>query len=77
MNRRTVFVRSGLLAVVLYTGCSGQKLPSVNGISLSGGSLKTLQQRGHECTSVIADALRTCYSTKELPKLPKTQHSVE
>ena len=30
---------------------------------------KTLRQRGHEGTAVIVEALRTFYSTKELPKL--------
>jgi len=33
---------------------------------------KTLRQSGYEGTAVIVDALRTFYSTKELPKLPKT-----
>ena len=38
---------------------------------------KTLRQSGYEDTAVIVDALRTFYSTKELPKLPKTLQTGE
>jgi len=38
---------------------------------------KTFRQRGYEGTTVIVEALRTFYSTKELPKLPKTLQAGE